>query len=93
MAVSNVRVISDQDPALAGDDFVRVSCKGDEATGVFTTIERVLGCPREGEGTGGWRLRKLFDGLLDSHEAALRLATAYARHKGVPVVYADMRRR
>jgi hypothetical protein len=85
-----VRVIEDQDPTQAGDDFLRVSCHGDEATGVFTTIERVLGsldaATRPAE---GWRFRKLFDGLLASREAALRLATAYARHKGVPVVYAE----
>src|SRR5262245_50169952 len=78
--VNTVRVICDQDPAQAGDDFLRVSCEGDEATGVFTTIERVLlGRAGEGEDTGGWRLRKLFDGLLSSQEAALKLATAYAR--------------
>jgi len=87
--VGHVRVIQDLDAAEAGDDFLRVSCRGDEETGVFTTIERVLGCPCKADGTGGWRLRRLFDGLLGSREAAVRLATAYARHKGVPVVLAD----
>ncbi len=87
--VSNVRVIQDLDAAQAGDDFLRVSCRGDEATGVFTTIERVIGCPAQPDGTGGWRLRRLFDGLLRSRDAALQIATAYARHKGVPVVYAE----
>jgi hypothetical protein len=91
--VTNVRVISDQDPAQAGDDFLRVSCEGDEATGVFTTIERVLGAACGRGDTSRWRLRKLFDGLLASPEAALRLATAYAKHKGIPVVYAQTRRR
>jgi hypothetical protein len=91
--VDQVRVIQDRDPAEAGDDFLRVSCEGDESTGVFTVIERVVGHVRGAEATGGWRLRRLFDGLLASHEAALALAEAYARHKGVPVVYAQSRRR
>lgn len=88
-----VRVIRDEDPVEAGDDFLRVSCRGEEGTGVFTTIERVLGQARAAEATGGWRLRKLFDGLLSSQEDALSLATAYAEHKGVPVVLADTRKR
>jgi hypothetical protein len=92
-AVNSVVVIRDQDHAEAGDDFLRVSCERDEATGVFTRIERVLGGACGSESTGGWRLRKLFDGLLGSEEAALRLATAYAEHKGIPVVYAETRRR
>lgn len=91
--MSNVRVICDEDPTQSGDDFLRVSCEGEEATGVFTTIERVLGCGGGDEETGGWRLRRLFGGLLASREAALDLATAYAQHKGVPVVYAETRRR
>jgi hypothetical protein len=91
--VNEVRVIRDQDPTHAGDDFLRVSCQGDEATGVFTIIERVLGQACGAEATGGWKFRKLFDGLLRSPEAALSLATAYARHKGIPVVYAETRRR
>jgi hypothetical protein len=91
--VSNVRVIHDQDPTEAGDDFLRVSCEGDEATGVFTIIERVVGQACGAESTGGWRFRKLFDGLLGSQAAALTLAEAYARHKGIPVVYAETRRR
>jgi hypothetical protein len=91
--VTNVRVIQDQDPTQAGDDFLRVSCEGDEATGVFTTIERVLGGAGPGEGKGsGWRLRRLFDGLFESYEAALRVAISYAEHKGVPVVYTETRR-
>jgi hypothetical protein len=88
-----VRVIEDHELAQAGDDFLRVSCEGDEATGVFTTIERVLGQSASAEATGGWQLRKLFDGLFASRDAALRVATAYARHKGIPVVYAEKRRR
>lgn len=91
--MNTVRVIQDQDPAQAGDDFLRVSCQGDDATGVFTTIERVLGQGRDAGAAGGWRLRRLFDGLLDSPAAALALAMAYARHKGIPVVYAQTRRR
>jgi len=92
--VDQVRVIRDTEPAEAGDDFLRVSCEGDEATGVFTRIERVVVPPaRDAGATGGWRLRKLFDGLLASHEAAVTLAMAYARHKGVPVVYAPVTRR
>ncbi len=91
--MNSVRVIQDHDPTQTGDDFLRVSCEGDEATGVFTTIERVLGQACGAEATGGWQLRKLFDGLLDSRDAALRLATAYAQHKGIPVVYAETRRR
>ena len=91
--VSNVRVIEDQDPTQAGDDFLRVSCHGDETTGVFTTIERVLGQGGAGDATGGWRLRKLFDGLLASYEAAVKLAISYAEHKGIPVVYAETRRK
>ena len=87
--MSEVRVIRDQDPTQAGDDFLRVSCRGDEATGVFTIIERVVGQACGAEATGGWRFRKLFDGLLRSPQAALELATAYAKHKGVPVVYAE----
>lgn len=91
--MSTVRVIRDQDPTEAGDDFLRVSCHGDEATGVFTTIERVIGRACGAESTGGWRFRRLFDGLLGSYEAALKLATAYAEHKGVPVVYAETKPR
>jgi len=91
--VNTVRVIQDQDPTQAGDDFLRVSCQGDEATGVFTTIERVLGQACGAQSTGSWQLRKLFDGLLDSRDEALKLATAYAQHKGIPVVYAQTRRR
>jgi len=91
--VSKVRVIRDQDPTEAGDDFLRVSCQGDEATGVFTVIERVLSQACGAEQTGGWRFRRLFGGLLESHDAALDLAEAYARHKGVPVVYAETRGR
>jgi len=90
--VSNVRVICDQDPTPTGDDFLRVSCEGEEETGVFTTIERVLGAC-EGEEAHGWRLRRLFGGLLASREAALDLATAYAQHKGIPVVYTETTRR
>ena len=92
----SVRVIQDEDPTQAGDDFLRVSCQGHEATGVFTTIERVLGRAdmTEGDGEGnGWRFRKLFDGLLESYEAAVRLAISYAEHKGIPVVYAETRRK
>lgn len=92
-AVKRVLVIREQDHAETGDDFLRVSCEGDEATGVFTTIERVLGQACGCESTGGWRLRKLFNGLLGSQEAALNIATAYAEHKGIPVVYAETRRR
>ena len=91
--MNEVRVIEDQDPTEAGDDFLRVSCRDEEGTGVFTTIERVLGQACRPEVTGGWRFRKLFDGLLRSHEAALSLATAYAKYKGIPVVYAETRRR
>jgi hypothetical protein len=90
MNVNRVRVIQDRDPTQTGDDFVRVSCEGDEATGVFTIIERVVADARQGV---GWRFRKLFHGLLGSEAAALDLATAYAEHKGVPVVYAEMKRR
>lgn len=82
--MNTVRVIESQEYEAAEDDFLRVSCQGDEATGVFTTIERVLVC----DGERPRRLRRLFDGLLASREAALRLATAYAEHKGVPVIYA-----
>ncbi len=82
--MNTVRVIESQEYEAAEDDFLRVSCQGDEVTGVFTTIERVLGR----EGARPRRLRRLFDGLLASREAALRLATAYAEHKGVPVIYA-----
>lgn len=89
--MSNVRVIQGLDAGQAGDDFLRVSCRGDEETGVFTTIERVIGSQSAADGTGGWRLRRLFDGLLRSRDAALQIATAYARHKGVPVVYAETR--
>jgi len=91
--VSKVRVIRDQDPTETGDDFLRVSCQGDEATGVFTIIERVVGQAGGDERTGSWRFRRLFGGLLGSHDAALTLAEAYARHKGVPVVYAETRNR
>jgi hypothetical protein len=91
--VNKVLVIRDQDPTQAGDDFLRVSCEGDEATGVFTTIERVLGQASDAESHAGWRFRKLFYGLLGSYDAALNLATAYAKHKGIPVVYAEKLRR
>jgi len=93
MPVCKVCVIRDQEPAEAGGDFLRVSCNGDEATGVFTVIERVVGQPCDAQGTGGWRLRRLFGGLLTSQAAALTLAEAYARHKGVPVVYATTAQR
>ena len=91
--MNHVRVIQDEDPTQAGDDFLRVSCEGHEATGVFTTIERVLGRACAPDGTGGWRFRKLFGGLLDSYEAAVRLAISYAEHKGIPVVYTETRHR
>lgn len=89
--MANVRVVQDLDPTQAGDDFLRVSCRDDsEGTGVFTTIERVVACePRDGL---PWRFRKLFDGLFASAEAALEVATAYAKHKGIPVVYAELQR-
>lgn len=83
-----VRVIDEQELPQTSEDFVRVSCEGDESTGVFTRIERVLGRTGGSEATGGLRLRKLYDGLLGSREMALTLATAYARHKGIPLVYA-----
>lgn len=83
--MNTVRVIENPEYEVAEDDFLRVSCRGDDATGVFTTIERVLG---DEEGTRPRRFRRLFDGLLASREVALRLAMAYAEHKGVPVVYA-----
>lgn len=84
-----VRLIQDEDISQVGDDFLRVSCHGDEATGVFTIIERVL-CPDcAPQNTGRWRLRKLFDGLLTSKDAAMKLAMAYARHKGIPVVFTE----
>jgi hypothetical protein len=83
-----VKVIRDQDPTQAGDDFLRVSCRDDaDGTGVTTVIERVLA--RDGD-TGCWRFRRLFDGMCVSPEAALALATAYAEHKGIPIVYADV---
>ncbi len=88
----SVRVIQDQDPTQTGDDFLRVSCQGHESTGVFTTIERVLGRAAATDGTGGWRFRKLFGGLLDSYEAAVKLAISYAEHKGIPVVYTETHR-
>lgn len=91
--VSTVRVVQDDDPTQVGDDFLRVCCDGDEETGVFTTIERVVGRAYGEHNTGIWRLRRLFDGLLASQDDALRLATAYAEHKGIPVVYAETRRR
>jgi hypothetical protein len=90
--VDAVRVIEDRDCGEAGDDFIRVSCQGDDATGVFTTIERVLVRAYGTETTGVMRLRRLFDGLLGSHQAAMNLATSYARHKGIPVVYTEKRR-
>jgi hypothetical protein len=92
-AMSTVRVIRDQVPAQADDDFLRVSCEGDAETGVFTIIERALGQACGAETTGTWRLRKLFDGMLGSEQAAVELAKAYAEHKGIPVVYAESRRR
>lgn len=82
-----VRVIENQDLTQAGEDFLRVCCRSDARNGVFTTIERVLGKPCVAERTGGWRLRKLFNGLLRDEAAALQLATAYAQHKGIPVVF------
>lgn len=91
--MDSVRVVQDLDPTQAGDDFLRVSCRGDEAegTGVFTVIERVVASePRDGL---PWRFRRLFDGLFASAEAALEVATAYAKHKGIPVVYAEVDRR
>jgi hypothetical protein len=93
IAVDHVRVVQDLDPTQAGDDFLRVSCQGEEAegTGVFTVIERVVASePRDGL---PWRFRKLFAGLFTSAESALAVATAYARHKGIPVVYAEVDRR
>ena len=90
--MTSVRVIRDQDPTQAGDDFLRVSCQGDEATGVFTTIERVLSRASVAHGNRGWRFRKLFDGLLGSYEAAVKLAISYAEHKGIPVVYTETHR-
>lgn len=86
--MATVKVIRDHDPALAGDDFLRVSCR-DEAngTGVTTVIERVLA---PAGGNGSRRLRRLFAGLCVSPDAALALATAYAEHKGIPIVYAEV---
>ena len=92
--MSEVRIIKDdEDPTVVGDDYLRVSYEGDEETGVFTTIERVVGRACGSHNTGVWRLRRLFDGLLSSEDAALRLARAYARYKGIRVVYAEKRRR
>ena len=90
--MEKVRVVEDLDPTQAGDDFLRVSFEGEEAgTGVFTTIERVVACePRDGL---PWRFRRLFHGLFASADAALEVAKAYARHKGIPVVYAEPGRR
>jgi hypothetical protein len=84
-----VKVIREQDPVETGDDFLRVSCRDDaDGTGVTTVIERVLA---GGSGGGSLRQRRLFAGLCVSPEAALALATAYAEHKGIPVVYAEVR--
>jgi hypothetical protein len=85
--VDAVRLIEDRDCGEAGDDFIRVSCRGEDATGVFTTIERVVVRAYGTETTGVMKLKRLFDGLLGSRQAALSLATAYARYKGIPVVY------
>ncbi|MCK6371165.1 MAG: hypothetical protein L6Q83_07540 [Gammaproteobacteria bacterium] len=89
--MSAVRVIVDSEAGEPGDDFLRVSCRGDAETGIFTRIERVIGQMTRPDGTGSWRLRKLFDGVVGSEAAALALARAYAQHKGVPVVYAPRR--
>jgi hypothetical protein len=89
----SVRVIRDQQPQQTDDDFLRVSCAGDAASGVTTIIERVVGQACGSESTGTWRLRRLFSGVLGSEEAAMELATAYAEHKGIGVVYAESRRR
>ncbi len=81
-----VKVMDDKDCGEAGDDFIRLSCHGDDSTGVHTRIERVLVRAFGTETTGVMRLKRLFDGLLGSREAAMNLATSYARHKGIPVV-------
>ena len=86
--MTGVRVIRDQDPTQAGDDFLRVSCRDEaDGAGCTTVIERVLA---RNSDSGCWRFRTLFDGMCVSPEAALALATAYAEHKGIPVVYADV---
>jgi hypothetical protein len=82
--------VQDFDPTKTGNDFLRVSCRGEESegTGVFTIIERVVVSePRDGL---PWRFRRLFDGLFANADAALEVAKAYARHKGIPVVYAEV---
>ncbi len=85
--------MDDRDCGEAGDDFIRVSCSGDDDTGVFTRIERVRVRTLGTESTGVMSLRRLFNGLLATHQTAMNLATAYARHKGIPVVCTRPRRR
>ncbi|MBM4195905.1 MAG: hypothetical protein FJ197_02220 [Gammaproteobacteria bacterium] len=91
--VNAVTLMDDRDCGEAGDDFIRVSCTGDDETGVFTRIERVRVRDFGSESTGVMSLRRLFAGLLTTHAAAMELATAYARHKGIPVVCSRPRSR
>lgn len=84
--MTGVKVIRDQDPAGVVDDYLRVSCR-EEADGTATIIERVV---VRGDDTGRWKLRRLFKGCCPSPGAALALATAYAAHKGIPVVYTEV---
>jgi hypothetical protein len=84
--MTGVKVIRDQDPAETVDDYVRVSCR-EAADGTATTIERVL---LRADDSGQWKLRRLFKGCCPSADAAVALATAYAEHKGIPVVYTEV---
>lgn len=84
--MTGVKVMRDEDRTEVVDDYLRVSCR-EEADGTATIIERVL---LRGDDTGRWKQRRLFKGCCLSREAALALATAYAEHKGIPVVYTEV---
>ena len=91
--MERIRVVQDSDATHTGDDFLRGSFLGEDAegTGVMTVIERVVASEqRAGQ---PWRFRRLFDGIFASMDAALEVALAYARHKGIPVVYTELERR
>lgn len=90
-----VRVVRAEPPVSSPEtDYVRVQTYSDpfDDTVTLVTIERVVEKPRSAAARASdviKRVKTLIMGKPMSPEQALDLATSYAEHKNISVVYAD----
>lgn len=88
----DVRIVNgNSNQAGETDDYVRVCTSSDPADDTVTlaTIQRFVARPVTKEKDAPWRVKTLILDKPMSLDAALGLATCYAKRKHIPVVLTD----